>query len=863
MSMKDKTISLGFRLFLATLIGVHLASFFVNQEEKPRITPAELSMRTSSAMSMMRSALTCRRAYAATGEAAYLDAVRQIGIIADDRVRSLAAVVEQHPELQPAFAEIQAAAADYLAVVGQKPPIARSPAPGREKLERVESLLGALSIPAPPPVKTQSPLMVISAAFSNRMAGLAVLMLDLAVLLAANYAFHRFIRRRRQTEQVLRRNEQFARSTVDALPTHIAILDDNGMIVALNRAWREFAEQGQGFPGPSTEGANYLMACDAAAGRQNQEAITFAAGIRAVLAGKQEVCSIEYAAHTATERRWYLGRVTRFPAGDESARAVVSHDNITALKLAEEEWHKAKVQAEYANSSKSAFLANTSHELRTPMTAILGYAEMLLDPRQTSAERRNCANTIRRNGEHLLAIINDLLDISKIEAQKVTMEKLAVPVPRFISDVVGLTRSWAQKKGLSYEIEFDEEIPATMETDPLRAKQVLVNLIGNAMKFTQQGRIRLRVWREISYFRQSIFFEVSDTGVGMTPEAQARLFQPFTQADASTTRRFGGTGLGLSISKRLANLLGGDITVTSVFGEGSTFTFQLDGGPREGIEMIRGLTSNKLALDETPEEVEEIYLQGTVLLAEDGEDNQHLIAAHLRRAGLEVVIVANGKLAVDAAKARTFDLIFMDMQMPELDGYGASRALRDAGLTTPIVALTANAMAEDRVKCIQAGCTEYLAKPLTRAQLLRMASRFVKPGTAPIHAAEPEPQAPASPTPSLSALRSEVGHEPKHHKLLERFISRLPERIATIQSLLDGNDLNGLRHAIHQLKGAGGGYGFPRITDRAAEAEERIKSPTPDLQEIRREVESLVELVRSVDGYDRTREAVPQQTTNA
>ena len=274
-----------------------------------------------------------------------------------------------------------------------------------------------------------------------------------------------------------------------------------------------------------------------------------------------------------------------------------------------------------------------------------------------------------------------------------------------------------------------------METDPLRAKQVLVNLIGNAMKFTQKGRIRLRVWRQISYFRQSIFFEVSDTGVGMTPEAQARLFQPFTQADASTTRRFGGTGLGLSISKRLANLLGGDITVTSVFGEGSTFIFQLDGGPREGIEVIRGLTSNKLALDETPEEVEEIYLQGTVLLAEDGEDNQHLIAAHLRRAGLEVVIVANGKLAVDAAKARTFDLIFMDMQMPELDGYGASRALRETGLATPIVALTANAMAEDRVKCIQAGCTEYLAKPLTRAQLLRMAGRFVKPGTAPIHCA--------------------------------------------------------------------------------------------------------------------------------
>ena len=308
-----------------------------------------------------------------------------------------------------------------------------------------------------------------------------------------------------------------------------------------------------------------------------------------MLAGKQDECSIEYAAHSPRERRWFVARVTRFPGNEGHAEAryvprlVISHDNITARKLAEEALQKAKEQAEFANLSKSAFLANTSHELRTPMTAILGYAEMLLDAGQSADDRRSCVQTIRRNGEHLLHIINDLLDISKIEAQKVTVEKLTTPLPQLIADVIGLTRPWAIKKGLAYEVEFAGEIPATIETDPLRAKQVLVNLIANAIKFTEKGSVKLCVRREISYFRQTIYFEVVDTGIGMNEAQIAKLFQPFTQADESTTRRFGGTGLGLTISQRLSRLLGGDITVQSTPGQGSTFTVHIDGGPREGV----------------------------------------------------------------------------------------------------------------------------------------------------------------------------------------------------------------------------------------------------------------------------------------
>jgi len=391
---------------------------------------------------------------------------------------------------------------------------------------------------------------------------------------------------------------------------------------------------------------------------------------------------------------------------------------------------------EAATLAKNEFLANMSHEIRTPMTAILGFAEELLEPELSEKERLAAATTIQRNGQHLLAIINDILDYSKIEAGKMEVEQIECSPRQLLDDVHSLMKEKARRKHLCFEISLLGEVPEILESDPTRIRQILINLAGNAIKFTAHGSVRISCGlEEQGDIGPTIFFEVKDTGIGMTDDQIDRLFIPFSQADSSTTRRYGGTGLGLSICKHLVDRLGGHISVQSRFGEGSTFRVVMPFRTPRKQDVAGKKTFSTSAEMENKDAVENYsrdtahalgnkgLLDRRILVAEDAPDNQRLIRMILEKAGSKVEMAGNGLAAVEMAakemrNGNSFDIILMDIQMPILDGYQATVQLRKGGYAGPIIALTAHAMGSEVERIIEAGCNAYLAKPFTRQGLL-------------------------------------------------------------------------------------------------------------------------------------------------
>jgi PAS domain S-box-containing protein len=394
----------------------------------------------------------------------------------------------------------------------------------------------------------------------------------------------------------------------------------------------------------------------------------------------------------------------------------------------------AHAAAEAATRAKSAFLANMSHEIRTPMTAILGFAEVLLGSPQQPGQIE-AAQTIKRNGEHLLTLINDILDLSKIEAGKLAIEPTPCSPVAIVTEVVSLMQVRAAAKNLPLDVEYQGPIPDVIHSDPVRLRQILINLIGNALKFTEVGSVRVAITLLEGDDSPRIRFDVTDTGIGMTQEQMARLFVPFTQADVSTLRQYGGTGLGLTISKRLTEMLGGSLSVQSTVGKGSTFSVTIDPGPLDGVRMVPcpAKTAAKAESVDISCHGPEVKLHCRLLLVEDGPDNQRLIAFLLRKAGAEVDVAENGQVAVervlgcfeDGKTVGGFDVILMDIQMPVMDGYEATKRIRQAGYRGPILALTAHAMKEDQQRCLEAGCDAYLSKPIDRATLLATVAQFI------------------------------------------------------------------------------------------------------------------------------------------
>lgn len=376
-----------------------------------------------------------------------------------------------------------------------------------------------------------------------------------------------------------------------------------------------------------------------------------------------------------------------------------------------------------ATRAKGDFLANMSHEIRTPLGAILGFAELLMDSGISKREKRDYMIAARRNGQMLSALIDDILDLARVEAGRLEVAKIEFSLSELISEVVSALEPLASKKGLPLIVSRPKDIDHIV-SDPLRLKQILVNIIGNAIKFTSHGSVEFRLEIEPSVPGNSILkMEVEDTGIGISSQQVARLFLPFTQVDTSTTRKFGGTGLGLVLSQKLARALGGDLKLkASVPGGGSVFAISLPVVAVRAIARSRGETAaNRRAVDE------KLPLVGSrVLLVDDSLDNQMLISRILKLLGAEVELANDGLEGVDKALAAHFDVVLMDLQMPRLGGVDATRILRSKGYDRPIVALTAHSLQEDRQRCMNVGCTDYLTKPVQRSLLVQVIERVAQ-----------------------------------------------------------------------------------------------------------------------------------------
>jgi signal transduction histidine kinase/FixJ family two-component response regulator len=481
----------------------------------------------------------------------------------------------------------------------------------------------------------------------------------------------------------------------------------------------------------------------------------------------------------------------------------------------------ARDQALEASKAKSAFIANISHEIRTPLTPIIGFAEALLDEGDISRQQRASLRTIIRNSRHLLTLINDILDLSKIEANRLAVEKLAVNPFDLLQDLESLVGMQAREKGLDFDIQYEYPMPGLITSDPLRLKQILMNLATNAVKFTERGFVRVTASYDAS--ARQLLIEVADSGIGISEDKRKQLFQAFSQADSSTTREYGGTGLGLYISQRLARMLGGGIGMDSVPGIGSRFMLRTDAGPVRDEDLVTSHPRPTEASEPDAAMPESGTVRGRVLVAEDSPDNQQLIRLYLQRLGAEVTLCENGKLAVEAALRQHHDLILMDMQMPVMSGLEAVEQLRSRGYRGPIYALTANAMKEDEEKYLRSGCDGFLAKPIEKAGFNRVILQYLG---------------------NRDEQQRDEEEDAQYRALVGRFVAGLPGYAREIETGLEHGDWESVASLSHQLKGMGGSFGFPELSDLAERLQQQLKEGRRDTAP--HTIRELLELIRAI-----------------
>lgn len=537
----------------------------------------------------------------------------------------------------------------------------------------------------------------------------------------------------------------------------------------------------------------------------------------------------------AHDGSWHKFLVNCSPimSGKKASGVLVSLDDVTDLEEKEKELRSARDAAEGANKAKSDFLSNMSHEIRTPMTAILGFTEVLKRGNNSlDKDSQKHLNTISSSGKHLLELINDVLDLSKVESGALEVESIDCKPHVVAHDVVQVLRVRAEDKNIGLDVEIPEPLPEVIQTDAGRLRQIITNLVGNAIKFTEEGGVKviLRSFEENG--KEKFAIDVKDSGIGMNETQQAAVFKPFVQADSSITRRFGGTGLGLAISRKLARALGGDILLSSEAGVGTTFTAVIDLITEGDVKILQpDELFSQVEIAELETQIHWEFPECKVLVIDDAAENRELLTLVLNDLGIDTETAENGAIGVEMATGFNYDVILSDIQMPVMDGYEAVAAMREKGLQQPIIALTANAMKGYEERILQAGFSHYMTKPVDIDALSRLLADLIggkkvdapKENPAPIQTIQPSSQSAANDQSDSSddshLIYSRLAGSDKLAPVIEKFITRVGEQFLLMETANEASDFEELAGLAHWLKGSGGTVGFDQLSKPAKQLE--------------------------------------------